>query len=226
MILTAENISKRFFRKAGGSNFFYAVQDTDLRLESGQFAALFGRSGSGKSTLLTMLAGLLAPTGGRVTLGDTDLYRMEDQALSRFRNLHIGVVPQGQAVLQSLTLRENVLLPCTLLGRASPQEAERAAALLEQTGIAHLKNAVPAELSGGEIRRMAIARALIRDPDVIFADEPTADLDDENTKIVLELLRTVAGQGKIVFVATHDKDTFGYADTLYRMDAGMIKKEA
>ena len=225
MILKAEKVGRRFFRKRNGSNFFYAVQDVALTLQSGQLVALFGRSGSGKSTLLNMLSGLLAPSDGCVLLDDTDLYQMEDGALSQFRNQHFGVIPQGQAALQSLTVLENVLLPCALFRDSSPQAEERAMALLEQTGIGELRDVRPSELSGGEMRRMAIARALIRNPDVILADEPTADLDDENTKVVLKLLKTVAEQGKIVFIATHDKDTFDYADVVYHMDAGKIKKE-
>lgn len=225
MILKAEKAGRRFFRKRGGSNFFYAAQDISLTLQSGQLAALFGRSGGGKSTLLNMLSGLLAPTDGRVMLDDKDLYQMDDGALSQFRNEHFGVIPQGQAALQSLTVLENVLLPCTLFQDSSPQAEERAMSLLEETGIGDLKNVRPAELSGGEMRRMAIARALIRNPDVILADEPTADLDDENTKTVLKLLKAVAEQGKIVLIATHDKDTVDYADAVYYMDAGKIKKE-
>lgn len=224
MILQAEKVSKRFMRKSGESNFFYAVQDMSLSLDSGQLIALFGRSGSGKSTLLNILSGLLKPTGGCVKLDADDLYSMDDSRLSLYRNEHFGVVPQGQAALQSLSVLENVLLPCTLFHPVQAVEEERAMALLEETGIGKLKDVRPSELSGGEMRRLAIARALIRNPDVIMADEPTADLDDENTEIVLKLLRSMAEQGKIVFIATHDKDTFDYADSVYRMDAGIIKK--
>lgn len=225
MILQAEKINKKFMRKSGGSNFFYAVQDMSLSLNSGQLIALFGRSGSGKSTLLNILSGLLKPSDGCVKLDDEELYSMDDNRLSQYRNEHFGVIPQGQAALQSLSVLDNVLLPCTLFHAVNAGEEERAMALLEETGIANLRDVRPSELSGGEMRRMAIAKALIRNPDVILADEPTADLDDENTEIVLKLLRNMADQGKIVFIATHDKDTFGYADSIYRMDAGIIKKE-
>lgn len=225
MILQAEKINKRFMRKNGGSNFFYAVQDMSLSLNSGQLIALFGRSGSGKSTLLNILSGLLKPSNGCVKLDDNELYSMDDSRLSQYRNEHFGVIPQGQAALQSLSVLDNVLLPCTLFRAADTGEEERAMALLEETGIGNLRDVRPSDLSGGEMRRMAIARALIRNPDVILADEPTADLDDENTEIVLKLLRNMAEQGKIVFIATHDKDIFGYADSIYRMDAGIIQKE-
>jgi len=171
------------------------------------------------------LSGLLKPSDGCVKLDDDELYSMDDRRLSQFRNEHFGVIPQGQAALQSLSVLDNVLLPCTLFRAADADEEERAMALLEETGIADLREVRPSELSGGEMRRMAIARALIRNPDVILADEPTADLDDENTETVLKLLRNMAEQGKIVFIATHDKDTFSYADSIYRMDAGIIKKE-
>lgn len=225
MILQAEKVNKRFMRKNGESNFFYAVQDMTLSLESGQLIALFGRSGSGKSTLLNILSGLLKPSEGSVKLDDNELYTMDDSCLSKYRNEHFGVIPQGQAALQSLSVLDNVLLPLTLFRGAGAAEEERAMELLEETGIGKLRDAGPWELSGGEMRRMAIARALIRNPDVIMADEPTADLDDENTEIVLKLLRNMAERGKIVFIATHDKDTIGYADSIYRMDAGTIKKD-
>lgn len=225
MILHAEKVNKRFMRKSGESNFFYAVKDISLSLDSGQLIALFGRSGSGKSTLLNILSGLLKPTDGCVKLDADEVYSMDDGRLSSYRNEHFGVVPQGQAALHSLSVLDNVLLPCTLFHPADAGEEERAMMLLEETGIGKLKDVRPSELSGGEMRRLAIARALIRNPDVILADEPTADLDDENTEIVLKLLRNTAEQGKIVFIATHDKDTFGYADSVYHMDAGIIKKD-
>ncbi len=186
---------------------------------------MYGRSGSGKSTLLNMLSGLLAPTMGRVLLNDMDVYQMEDLPLSRFRNQHFGVIPQGQAAIMSLTVLENVLLPGVIYGAADARMESRGMELLEETGIGDLAKARPAELSGGEMRRMSIARALLQDPDVILADEPTADLDDENTEIVLGMLKRAADQGKIVLMATHDKETFAYADEIYRMDAGIIRKE-
>ena len=210
MIVNAENISRRYFRKTGGANYFYAVKPVSLEIAAGEVVVLTGRSGSGKTTLLNMLSGLLAPTEGRVLIDGTDLYGLDDRALSRLRSELIGVVPQGRSAIDTLTVMENVLLPA-------------AAQWLERLGIAPLRDARPAALSGGELRRMAIARALAQSPDLLFADEPTGDLDDENTGLVLSAFRDYAHeQKKIVFVVTHENDALRYADAVYKMDGGQI----
>lgn len=223
-MLRAEGISKNYYRKRDGSNVFTAVQPTDFELPAGQVTEITGRSGSGKSTLLNLLAGLLAPSAGKVWLDDTDLYALPDGALSRLRNRRIGVIPQGQSGLHSLTVLENVLLPARLYGRGPAPEA-RARQLLERVGIADLADVRPGDLSGGEMRRMAIARALILEPDLLLADEPTGDLDDENTAAVLELLRDTARQGAAVLLVTHEAGAAQYADAVYRMDGGRLTRE-
>ena len=222
MELQAKGVSRRFFRKSGDANYFYAVRETDLLLKSSELTVLLGRSGSGKTTLLNLLAGLLTPSGGQVLLGDTDLYALGDKALSRFRNAHIGVIPQGQSALFSLTALENVLLPARLYGADAQAEA-RARALLERFDIGGLADALPAELSGGELRRVCIARALINHPDVVLADEPTGDLDDQNTALVLQALQDVAREGAAVLLVTHETDAVRYADRVLRMNAGTLE---
>ncbi len=224
MILKAEKISKEFIRETKNSNRFLALQETDLTLEARSLTVLTGRSGSGKSTLLNLLAGLMLPTSGKIFLDEQELYAMPDQVLSRFRNQHIGVIPQGQTALHSLNVLENVCLPYTLRGEDAHQaEAE---ALLEQLDILHLKSAMPAELSGGELRRMAVARAVLRKPELLLADEPTSDLDDENTRTVFAFLRQAADQGAAVFVVTHENDAFRYADRCFRMDGGRMQEQS
>ena len=225
MILKAENISKRYFRKTGGANYFLAVKPLNLALSGGETAVLMGRSGSGKTTLLNMLSGLLPPTEGKVRLGDTDLYSLNDKDLSRLRSERIGVVPQGRSAIDTLTVLENILLPAKLYGRTLPVENVRQ--WMEQLGIAHLRDARPAELSGGELRRMAIVRALAQSPDFLFADEPTGDLDDENTHLVLSALRDYAHeQKKAVFIVTHESDAMKYLDRIFRMDGGQLTDAA
>lgn len=222
MKLTAEHITKEYLRenRADGSNRFFAVQDTTLTLESGTMTVLMGRSGSGKSTLLNMLAGLSVPSSGTVKLDGTDLYAMPDQALSRLRNEKIGVIPQGQTALHSLTVKENILLPYLLYG--DQPDSDFAEQLMQTLDIAALADAKPAELSGGEMRRTAIARALIRKPMLVLADEPTADLDDENTAAVFRLLLETARQGAAVFIVTHENDAAQYADRMLKMSGGVI----
>lgn len=229
MILEARQIKKDFLRQRKDSNILTAVQETDLTLEEGKITILSGRSGSGKTTLLNMLSGLLTPTSGQVLLGGQDLYGLEDKELSRLRNQHFGVIPQGQTAISSMNILENVLLPYRLWAdRKTDPEQERevqdyARKLLEETGIASLAEVMPSELSGGELRRMAVARALVLRPEIIFADEPTGDLDEENTAIVLGLLRKAAEEGCAVLLVTHDPEALPWGDLLYEMKAGHIE---
>lgn len=226
MILHAEGVEKHYLRerRAAKTNQFTAVEPTDLQLEPGTLTVLTGRSGSGKSTLLHMLAGLLRPDSGRVLLGDTDLYALPDSALARLRGEQIGMIPQGVSALYALTVRENILLPASV-GKTAP-DTEYADRLMEALDIAELCDEKPAALSGGELRRTAIARALIRHPSVILADEPTGDLDGENTAAVFSLLRQTAAAGAAVLVVTHEPDAGQYADRVLHMQKGRLSADA
>lgn len=235
MALRAENVTRQFFRKRGASNVFNAVENVSVTLENKEITVITGPSGSGKSTLLNMMAGILAPTEGKITVSGADLYSMDDEALSAFRNARIGVIPQGQTALHSLTVRDNILLPFVLLGRKRrakekiniPEEdgiQKRADGLMDRTGITDLADIFPSEISGGEQRRMAIVRAMLLKPDVILADEPTADLDEENTKAVLSLMRYAADEGSAVLIVTHDKDVLPEANRIYRMRDGKLEQ--
>ncbi|MBQ9685643.1 MAG: ABC transporter ATP-binding protein [Oscillospiraceae bacterium] len=223
MELRAEGVSKRFFRNSKNTNYFYAVKATDFVLPAGKLTEITGRSGSGKSTFLNILSGLLEPTEGKVLLDGTDLYALADGPRSVLRNRSIGVIPQGQTGLHSLTVLENVKLPYALYGETAADET--AMALLEQVGIAELRDAYPNELSGGEMRRLAIARALIRKPGILLADEPTGDLDDANTQTVLRLLRQAADAGTAVLLVTHEREAAAYADCIYHMESGVLTGE-
>ena len=219
--LEARDAAKKFFRKTRESaQDFYAVHPTSLALGAGEVVVLKGRSGSGKSTLLNMMAGLLVPSEGGVWLDGADLYALSDTELSRRRNEAIGVIPQGHTALHSLTALQNVMLPHVMY-RENGAEA-RALELLERLGIRGLADCFPSELSGGEVRRVAVARALVCDPAVVLADEPTGDLDDENTTVVLQTLRDVADAGAAVLLVTHEQAADAYADRVLRMDAGKI----
>lgn len=224
MILTASGLSKEFPRAGKSANCFTAVYPADLILRPGEMVEITGRSGSGKSTLLNMLAGMLTPTSGKVCLDETDLYELDDDRLSRLRNEEIGLITQGHTALLSLTVLENVLLP-SVLYRRDRLPCERAKDLLEKVGIASLMNAKPNELSGGELRRMAVARALLMNPSVILADEPTAGLDRENTEAVLQLLRRSADDGTAVLFVTHEHEAAQFADRILTMDGGRFTEE-
>lgn len=222
MKLEAEKISRQYFRKGRGTNVFTAVKETDLVLEPGKMIEIEGRSGSGKSTLLNMMAGLLTPTAGKVFLDGKSIYDLPDAELSRLRNRHIGVIPQGQTALKALTVLENVLLPSEMYGGNT--DPERARNLLQWVGIGHLADVYPEECSGGELRRLAIARAFMQDPEILLADEPTADLDDENTRNILSILKQQAEAGKAVLLVTHEAEAAAWADQVYRMNDGVLEK--
>ena len=225
MKLTAQSIKKDFPRKSKSSNYFTAVQTLDFEMESGKVVEITGRSGSGKSTLLNMLAGMLTPTAGKVLLDDIDLYALDEKALARLRNEKIGLIPQGHTALLSLTVLENVLLPSILYSRETPPE-ERARKLLTDVGLGALMDARPNELSGGELRRMAIARAMLMQPDILLADEPTAGLDSENIIGALSLLRSAADNGASVLLVTHESEAAEFADEVYVMDNGKLCSNA
>jgi putative ABC transport system ATP-binding protein len=220
-MLNAQNISKKYYRPTKNASHFEAVKALDFELKEGKLTEITGRSGSGKSTLLYMLSGLLRPSSGKVIFDGKDLYSLADDELSLLRNKKIGVIPQGQTGLFSLTVLENVLAPVAIYGDTKKYE-ERAEYLLSLLGIKELADSKMTELSGGEMRRMAIARALILNPDIIFADEPTDDLDDENTRAVLQLLQKFAHTGKTVLLVTHESMAEEFADKIYRMDAGVL----
>ena len=220
-MLRAENLTMRYFRRTGQANHFLAVKHASLTLNPGEVLVLMGRSGSGKTTLLHMLAGLLTPTEGKVWLDAQDLYALSDGPLSRLRGERLGVVPQGRSAVDSLTVWENILLPGALRGER-PREAE-ARRWMAALGVESLAQARPAELSGGELRRVAIARTLTQAPEVILADEPTGDLDDENTARVLDILRDAAKtEGRAVLIVSHDDAARACADRVCRMDGGII----
>ena len=223
MRLEATGISRIFFRNGRGTNYFNAVEPTDFTLRQGKLTEIIGRSGSGKSTFINMLAGLLTPSEGKVLIDGEDLYAMDDGARSILRNRSIGMIPQGQTGLASLTVLENVLAPSAMYGDPS-RRRELASELLELVGIPDLEDVYANELSGGELRRMSIARALINEPQIVIADEPTGDLDDETTELVLKLLRDRADRGSSVLMVTHERSALSYADFVFRMEKGVLRR--
>ena len=222
MIIEATGLTKEFARARGGKRLFTAVHPLDIGLEERQLTVVSGHSGSGKSTLANMLAGILTPTAGHVRLDGTDLYSLRDEELSRLRNERIGLVPQGHTALRALTVLDNVLLP-SILYTKDEAPADRARELLAAVGLGDLADAAPTELSGGELRRMAIARALLMDPAVVVADEPTAGLDSANATAVLTLLRDAADRGTAVLVVSHEAEAQRFADRSYVMEDGHLR---
>ncbi len=202
-----------------GDTAVRALDDVDVAFDRGGFTAIMGPSGSGKSTLMHCLAGLDTATEGQVLLGDTDLTRLRDDELTRLRRDRIGFVFQAFNLLPVLTARENVVLPMQLAGRR-PDPAWFDA-VIARLGLRERLRHRPAELSGGQQQRVAIARALLPRPDVVFADEPTGNLDSRAGAEVLDLLRSsVRETGQTVVMVTHDPTAASYADRVVLLADG------
>lgn len=195
------------------------LRGIDLEIPDGEFVALVGPSGSGKTTLLSLLAGLDRPSAGEIEIDGVRLDTLSEEALSRFRRGKLGFVFQSYHLLPSLTALENVALPLELRGHPSPKKT--ALEWLEKTGLKSRAHHYPSQLSGGEQQRVAVARALVAQPSVIFADEPTGNLDAENGEKVLDLLSSLRGRSTLV-VVTHDSQVASKADRTLRLDSGRM----
>ena len=226
MILNVSNLSKTYTRRG---EEFNAVDDVEFFAWSGDFSVIYGESGSGKSTLLSLLSGISCPTQGSIIFNGADFANLTDAEISAIRNEKIGYVPQESVFLPHFTVLENILLPKALRdGKKIEVKSiadlidEDIASRLETLGIAHVVHEMPAELSGGELKRAAIARALVNKPEIVIADEPTSNLDEINAKIVFDLLAEFAQSGTSVVVATHDPRGFKYGDRIYTMHKGHL----
>jgi len=184
--------------------------------------AIVGASGSGKSTLMNLLGCLDRPSGGQYLFRGQDTATLDALALARLRCHHFGFIFQRYHLLPHLDAAANVEIPAIYAGRPRAERRERALALLARLGLAERADHKPSQLSGGQQQRVSIARALMNEPPMILADEPTGDLDQESTDIVMRLLRDQANNGTAILMVTHDPDALEYADRVYRMDAGVL----
>ncbi|MDP1752636.1 MAG: ABC transporter ATP-binding protein [Reyranella sp.] len=220
-MLACRQLSKRYLTERG---VVAAVAGIDLDVPVGRFAAIIGRSGSGKSTLMAMIGGLSRPSAGTVAVGGTDVWGLSENALAAFRNEKIGYVFQFASLLPTLRLIDNVALPAMLGGRrASAETYTRAAGLLERMGLGGYLEAYPSEISAGEQRRAAIARALINDPALLLADEPTSDLDEQTEiEIMDELLAVNREIGTTLILVTHNLALAEQAEQIVHIANGAI----
>jgi len=217
-LLETKGLRKSYPR---GKGSFFAVNDVTLSIETGAYISIAGRSGGGKSTLLRLITGLARPDGGTVVFEDLDITSLPDEDVSIVRGTRMGYIPQGQSVLFSLSVLDNVTLPLSLLGRKAP-DIENAETLLDRVGIAHLAQESPRHLSGGELRRVAIARSLVWEPALLIADEPTADLDPETTGQILDLFDEINAAGTAIILVTHEADAAVRASVHYHLEGGIL----
>ncbi len=227
-VLRAERLSKSF---GDGAAQRYALRDVSITLRAGELALLMGPSGSGKSTLLAVLSGLLRPDGGGVQVADHgrefDLWKQPDAEMEKFRLRHTGFIFQGYNLFPAFTAAQQLEIVLKWGGVATDDDARtRSADMLNRLGLDRQKYKKPSQLSGGEKQRVAIGRALVKDPTFIFADEPTSALDWENGQKVIELLRLAArARGASIFVVSHDERMRPFADVVYHLDDGILTVE-
>lgn len=200
-----------------------AVDTTDLHMESTDMVVILGRSGSGKTTLLSLIGGLTKPTSGHVFINGTDIWTLNDKALSEFRNQNIGFIFQFSSLLPTLNAVDNLMLP-TIFDRSGKtgENRARAKALLERVGLQDRMDLFPSQLSGGEQRRVAIARALMNAPQILLADEPTGDLDEETEGEIIQIFQEVNKEGTGILMVTHNSELTSAADRTFRMASGVL----
>jgi len=203
-----------------------ALRGVSIRIDKGEFVGIMGPSGSGKSTLLHQLGLLDTPTTGRILLAGTDVTRLSDEARTRFRLMHLGYVFQDYALVSELTVKENVAIPAIAQGRPLPECYAAATEMLEKVGLHRRLDHLVYELSGGEQQRVSIARALVNRPVIVFADEPCANLDTENSRTVLELFRSVNRDlGQTIVMVSHEPWHQEFFDRIIFIRDGMLDQE-
>ncbi len=218
MLIEAKNLSKEYIR--GKKEVVTAVNDVDLQIQRGKLIMVTGPSGSGKSTLLNILSGLDKPTEGKVIYNDEDISDWDEERLALFRQEHIGFIFQNWELIRTLTALENIESPLYPVKIKSKEIRTRAISLLKQVGLWDKVDNYPDELSGGEQQRIGIARALVGKPRIIFADEPTGNLDVDNAASVMRLLKSFTKRDTSILVVTHNEDLKRYADVSHKMSAG------
>jgi lipoprotein-releasing system ATP-binding protein len=222
-MLRAENISKDYHD--GMRSELHVLNDISFSLDRGETSAIIGTSGSGKTTLLNILGGLDKPTGGRVFLDDADVHKLSEKKRCTLRNQHFGFIYQFHHLLPEFTALENVAMPLLIKGGSVADAKQKAEKVLSDVGLAKRIHHKPSELSGGERQRAAIARALIHQPDCIFADEPTGNLDRKNAEQAIDLIINLnKDYHTSLVIVTHDHKIAERMNTIYTLEDGVLGK--
>ena len=220
-ILKVENLTKTY---GSGENLVHAVDDVSFSVEKGEFVAIVGASGSGKSTLIHLIGGVDRPTSGKIFVDGNDISKMNDDKLAVFRRRQVGIVYQFYNLIPILTVEENITLPCDLDGRGV--DRERLEMILDSFGLRARRKHLPNQLSGGQQQRTSIARALINNPSLVLADEPTGNLDSKSSEEVMSMLKMCnQSYGQTVIMITHNLDIAKQADRIITISDGKIVEE-
>lgn len=220
-ILKVENLTKTY---GSGESLVHAVDDVSFSVEKGEFVAIVGASGSGKSTLLHLIGGVDRPTSGKIFVDGNDISKMNDDKLAVFRRRQVGIVYQFYNLIPILTVEENITLPCDLDGRGV--DRERLEMILDSFGLRARRKHLPNQLSGGQQQRTSIARALINNPSLVLADEPTGNLDSKSSEEVMSILKMCnQSYGQTVIMITHNLDIAKQADRIITISDGKIVEE-
>ena len=221
-IIEVKNLARHF---KVGSELIKAIKQIDLNIQKNEFVALMGQSGSGKSTLMNILGCLDTPTGGSYTLNNHQVGELKDNDLAEIRNKEIGFVFQTFNLLPRSTALENVTLPLVYAGISNEDREERALIALEKVGLADRVNHRPNELSGGQRQRVAVARALVNNPSIILADEPTGNLDSGTSTEIMALFQEIHKNGNTVIIVTHEEDIAQYTHRIVRLKDGEVESD-
>lgn len=219
-LINVNNLSKSFRR---GERDFFAIDNVSFDVNEKDFINIIGKSGSGKTTLLTLLSAIIEPTSGDIFVEGKNLSKMDDEEKSGYRNEFIGYVPQSLGTLPTLNVLDNVRLPYFFKKREG-NGIERARMLLDMCGILDLENDFCKNLSGGELKRVLIARALMNEPKILIADEPTSDLDSKTTIEIMNMLKEINEKGTTIITVTHDNDLLKYGSRLLEMTDGKLNE--
>ncbi len=218
-LINITNLTKHY---TSGEETVEALRGVDIAIESGEFITIMGQSGSGKSTLLSVLGGMNHPTTGEVEMAGVKLYQLPGEKLADFRAQNLGFVFQSFHLIPYLTAVENVMLPLAIVRMKNAEKRAAAQAALERVGLGKKLDRLPNQLSGGEQERVAIARAIVNNPHILLADEPTGNLDSKTSEEVMALFRELNDHGQTVVMVTHNPDNGRYADRTITLRDGMV----